>query len=249
MTYDGVEPIKVNRIPLPAKAQEYLLGLIENGTYEAGEQLPSETVLATQLGISRPTLRQALHNLEQEGMIVRMHGVGTFVTANHDRKLESGLERLESILELAGHQGLELRLHNLEIQQAPAEQDIADKLRVPAGTEVTSFRRTILEEGTPVAYMVDVVPSVLLTAEVVDAPFRGSVLDLLRRELDLQLGPAVANIIALNADALLAGKLAVQKGQAVLLIEELLYDEEGTPVEFSQNYFVPDFFRFHVLRR
>ena len=249
MTYDGVEPLKQNRSPLPAQAQEYLLGLIENGTYEAGQQLPSETVLATQLGISRPTLREALLNLEQEGMIVRKHGVGTFVTTNHDRKLESGLERLESILELAAHQGLELKPHGLEIQHELARQDLADRLQIPASSVVTSFLRTIVEGRTPVAYMVDVVPSGLLGAEAVDSAFSGSVLDLLRQRLDLRIGQAVADIIALNADSFLAEKLAIQQGQAVLLIEELLYDDGGIPVEFSQNYFVPNFFRFHVLRR
>jgi GntR family transcriptional regulator len=75
------------------------------------------------------------------------------------------------------------------------------------------------------------------------------VLDLLRNKADFRVAQAVADIIALNADRLLAEKLEIERGRAVLLLEELLYDEEGTPVEFSRNYFVPDFFRFHVVRR
>jgi DNA-binding GntR family transcriptional regulator len=59
----------------------------------------------------------------------------------------------------------------------------------------------------------------------------------------------VADIVALDADAFLAEKLSIEPGQAVLVLEETLFDEEGTVMEFSYNYFVPDFFRFHVVRR
>ena len=72
--------LKINKTPLHLQAQQHLLDLIEDGTCQPGEKLPSEVDLAAQLGISRPTLREALLNLEQEDIIVRKHGVGTFVT-------------------------------------------------------------------------------------------------------------------------------------------------------------------------
>jgi GntR family transcriptional regulator len=83
----------------------------------------------------------------------------------------------------------------------------------------------------------------------VDERFNGSVLDLLRQKPDVQIAQAVADIVAINADAFLAGKLAVKSRQALLLLEETLFDQEGMAVEFSRNYFVPEFFRFHVVRR
>jgi GntR family transcriptional regulator len=89
----------------------------------------------------------------------------------------------------------------------------------------------------------------LLAPEEIDEHFGGSVLDLLRQRENLQAAQAVADIVALDADRSLAEKLAVRRGQALLLIEEILFDDSGTPIEFSRNYFVPDFFRFHVVRR
>lgn len=249
MTYDVVQPLRVNKLSLSAQAQRYLLGLIEGGTYQPGEQLPSEADLAAQLGISRPTLREALLNLEQDGMIVRKHGVGTFVSAGYGPRLESGLERLESILELAARQGLKLRFDALEVEEGPADEELAECLQVAPGTALTSVRRVICGDRKPVAYMLDVVPSSILASEDVDGTFSGSVLDLLRRKQELQIAQAAADIVALNADAPLAEKLALEPGQAVLLIEELLFDAEGNPVEFSRNYFIPDFFHFRVLRR
>jgi GntR family transcriptional regulator len=244
-----MQQLKTNKLPLPLQAQRYLLGLIDNGTYQPGEQLPSEADLAAQLGISRPTLREALLNLEREDVLVRKHGVGTFVAPGYGHRLESGLERLESVLELAARQGLQVGFDALQVQEESADPELADKLQVAPGTPLTSVRRVIVVDSVPVAYMSDVTLSSVLSPEDVDETFNGSVLDLLRQKGGQQVAQAMADIVALNADASLADRLGIELGQAVLLIEEILFDEEGTAVEFSRNYFVPDFFRFHVVRR
>jgi GntR family transcriptional regulator len=120
---------------------------------------------------------------------------------------------------------------------------------VVSGEELTSIRRVIVVDGRPVAYMADyVVPTTLSHAEINES-FGGSVLDLLREKHGSLIAQALANIVAINADHFLTRKLQVKSGQALLLLEETLYTEEGTPVEFSRNYFVPDFFQFHVVRR
>jgi GntR family transcriptional regulator len=249
MTDESVHRLKANKLSLAVQTQQYLLDLIEGGTYHPGEQLPSEADLAAQLGISRPTLREALQNLEQEEIIIRKHGVGTFVAPGYGHRLEGGLERLESILDLAARQGLQVRCEALQVRQALADEELAAKLQVAPNTWLTSVQRTIMVDGKPVAYMLDLIPaSVLLPADV-DGTFNGSVLDLLKQKQDLHIAQATADIVALNADTSVAEKLEVEVGHAVLLLEELLYNIEGTPVEFSQNYFMPEYFRFRVVRR
>jgi GntR family transcriptional regulator len=242
-----LQPLKTSR--LSVQTEEYLLSVIEHGTFQPGEQLPSENELAAQLGISRPTLREALLNLEQAGVVVRKHGVGTFVAPAYGHRLESGLERLESILELAGRQGMQLKHAALQVQEVPADAELCDRLQVSPGTPLTKVQRVIVVDGTPVAYMEDLVPSSILSLDAIDENFNGSVLDSLRQRQDLQVAQAVAEIVTLNADTLLAKKLAIEPGRAVLMLEEVLFDAEGSAVECSRNYFVPDFFRFHVVRR
>ncbi len=244
-----MQPLKRNRIPLALQAQEYLLDLIENGTFQPGEQLASEADLASQLGISRPTLREALLNLEREGLIVRKHGVGTFVAPGYGRQLESGLERLESVLELTAQQGLQVTFDDLKVQEEPAKPELARKLQITPGDLLTNVSRVILVDRAPVAYMLDVIPISILSPADVDERFNGSVLDLLRQNPDIQIAQAVADIVAINANSFLAGKLDVKPKQALLLLEEIVFDQESIAVEFSRNYFVPDFFRFHVVRR
>ncbi|MEJ2735323.1 MAG: GntR family transcriptional regulator [Anaerolineae bacterium] len=249
MTDNGVLPLKVNRLSLSAQAQRYLVGLIEEGAYQPGERLPSENELAAQLGISRPTLREALLNLEQDGIVIRRHGVGTFVAPGYEHRLESGLEHLESVLESAARQGLSIQCHDLHVRDDPATRKLADKLQIEPGTPLLRVDRVLVTDGTPVAYMDDYTLGTILSSADIDDTFNGSVLDLLRQKPDLQVVQVQADIVALNADASLAKKLKVKPGQAVLLLEELLFDQDGKAIEFSRNYFVPEFFRFHVVRR
>lgn len=241
--------LKTDRRPLHIQARQHLLRLIEEGTYEPGERLPSESDLAAQLGISRPTLREALFNLEQEGIIVRKHGVGTFVASAPGGRLGSGLERLTSILAMADRQGMSTEVLHLSVEEVPADRQIAGKLDLASASPLTCVRRTIAVDDRLAAYLVDYAPADVLPPEAVDASFEGSVLDLLIRRNCIRVREAVAEITAINADAELAEHLDIEPGEALLLLSETLFTEELVPVEYSRNYFLPEVFDFRVLRR
>jgi GntR family transcriptional regulator len=241
--------LKIDRRPLHIQARHHLLNLIEEGIYEPGQQLPSESDLAAQLGISRPTLREALFNLEQEGVIVRKHGVGTFVAPAYGRRVESGLERLESILALADRQGMSTEMLRLSVKRVSADELVAEKLALDPEAPLTCVCRTIAVDGRPAVYLVDFASTTVLPPEALDESFNGSVLDLLVRRNSIRVREALAEITAVNADARLAEHLEVEPGQALLLLSETLFTEELTPIEFSRNYFLPGLFDFHILRR
>jgi len=244
-----MQKVRQDRRPLHVQTYQLLLEMIENGTYEPGEQLPAEADLAAQLGISRPTLREALHNLEQEGVIIRKHGVGTFVATQNGSRLDSGLERLESVLQLAARQGMTVTMRGLRVEQLPADETLAKNLELSPGTPVTCVSRTIVVKDRPAAYLIDYCPTTILPAETLDPPFTGSVLDLLAQQTNLHVYEALAEITALDAGEHLAGHLGVQPGAALLLLTETLFADDQTPIGFSRNYFLPDLFTFHVLRR
>ncbi|MDY7080519.1 MAG: GntR family transcriptional regulator [Chloroflexota bacterium] len=241
--------LKINKAPLHLQAQQHLLGLIKDGTYQPGEQLPAEVDLAAQLGISRSTLREALLNLEREGFVVRKHGVGTFISSGPGSRLESGLERLESILASAARQGITTQMRGLNIEQSPANEELAEKLDVAPDTPLTVVRRTIVVEDKPAAYLVDYGPVALLPPAALETSFNGSVLDLFMQRNNIHVRKVLSEITAINADTLLAEQLEVEPGQALLLLTETLFADDNSPIEFSRNYFLPDLFHFHVLRR
>jgi GntR family transcriptional regulator len=249
MTDDDLQLAKPQRISLSQQTHHYLLGLIKTGTYRPGDQLPPQSELADQLGVSRLTLREALLALEQEGVVILKHGVGTFVSPNYRHWFASGLERLESILELATRQDLQVECRDLQVESELAVQELAERFGVETGAPLTRICRAIAVGETLVAYMCDVVPASILSPTDMDDTFEGSVLELLRNKLGLPIAQAVANITAICADDNLTRTLRVPSREALLLLEETLFDEDGRVVGYSRNYFVPKHFRFHVVRR
>jgi GntR family transcriptional regulator len=233
--------------PLYIRAEEALAELIGD-RYQPGDRLPPEPKLARQLGISRSTLREALRSFEEQALITRRQGVGTFVNVPCP-VIESGLETMVSLDSLAQDKGLRCTTRDLTIQQRPASEETAQKLGVAQGTPVVVVSRIKVTNGKPLAFMYDVLPVTIAPLEEVKADFQGSVLDLLLYRGSPALSHAWANIVSTEAGPSLAEKLDVSATSALLLLEEFLYSTSGSVVEYSQNYFVPGFFRFHVVRR
>jgi GntR family transcriptional regulator len=245
-----MQKLKVDRRPLSLQAYQLLLEMIENGTYQPGQQLPSEADLAKQLGISRPTLREALHKLEQDSIVVRKHGVGTFVS-RHTLILESGLEVLESLDRQAHRLGLNTEVVYLTVSERPATEEEREALQLSADDpgSVLDVDRVIAIEGKPVAYLKDVVPQVHLRREDLGDQFSGSVLDILLEQGAVQPVTSYAQISAEEAGGQVATKLGIPQGKALLKLVGQLYSYDGEMLDYSISYFIPGHFKFHVTRR
>ena len=215
---------------------------------QPGEQLPSEPKLASQLGVSRATLREAMRTFETRGLVRRQQGVGTFVT-RPSQVIESGLEVLESIETMAERIGLPVSMGEMEISTCLADEDIAQNLNLEAGSEVFRISRVILAEGRPVAFLVDILPPGYLTPREMNADFTGSVLDLLLKRGNPPLGNSRCEIAAVAAPPEVARALHIQRGDSLMMFEAMLYTANGDPVDYSFSYFLPGYFRFHVVRR
>lgn len=214
----------------------------------AGERLLSEPELANQLGVSRATLREAMRTFEGQGLIRRRQGVGTFVVG-HSQVLDSGLEVLESIETMAGRIGLDVSMGALRIQQFAAEKAHAELFQLPVGAEMVTVSRVILAEFRPVAFLVDELPAEVLTNKELQNGFTGSVLDLLLSRDDLQLAASVAAIQAVAASSEIARAMQIQRGDVLLMMSSKLYDAGERVIDISTSYFLPGYFRFHVVRR
>jgi GntR family transcriptional regulator len=241
--------LKIDKTPLHVQAQQLLLSLIEDGTYQPGEQLPSEVDLAAQLGISRPTLREALLRLEQRGMISRRHGVGTFITS-HAPILRSGLEILESVERQARRIGLNTEVVYLHIAERPAtSKELAMLLSPDEPMDVLSVDRVIAVDGKSVAYLQDVVPQTYLRQEDLGDRFSGSVLDILLRRGSPLPATSHTEIIAEAAKAQVASQLGIPPGTALLKLIGQLYSRDDELLDYSISHFIPGYFTFHVMRR
>ena len=223
------------------------LGSIIAATHP-GDKLPSEPDLARQLGVSRATLREAMRTFETQGIIRRRQGSGTFVM-HPAQVIESGLEVLESIETLAERIGLPVSMGELKIEFRPANEEEILSMGLPSNLQVTHLSRVIQADGRPVAYLIDVIPEDILSPKEIGEEFTGSVLDLLIQRGSPDLVTSRCEINAVNATVGVARLLGIQRGDVLLRFKAYLYDSAGRVVDFSYSYFLPGYFRFHVVRR
>ncbi len=231
---------------MPQDLHERLEGIIKKT--ESGGRLPSEPRLAKILGVSRATLREAMRTFETQGMLRRKQGIGTFVT-HPSHVIESGLEVLESIETMADRINLPVTLGELSIDSQPASKELAATLQVEPTTQLMRVSRVMQVDDHPVAYLVDILPKELLTIEDVGHGFTGSVLDLLLHRGEPILGSSKCEISAIAVKQDVAQALNIQRGDSLLCFMAVLFAEDGTPLDYSVSYFLPGYFKFHVVRK
>ncbi|HEY3312097.1 MAG TPA: GntR family transcriptional regulator [Anaerolineales bacterium] len=213
----------------------------------AGSRLPSEPELARQLGVSRATLREAMRMFETQGLIRRRQGAGTFVVGRPPT-IEGGLEVLESMLTLARRTGLDVGPGTVTIEQTEADPETAKALEVSDGARLVRISRTMSADSRPVAYLVDTLPVDILQPGELTNKFDGSVLDYLLSRGD-PLTISYTNITATNATAEVAKMLEIQRGDVLLQFAARLFTASGKVVDYSYSYFLPGYFKFHIVRR
>lgn len=214
---------------------------------EPGEKLPTEPLLARQMGVSRATLREAMRSFESQGLIRRRQGIGTFVVGR-SQVIDTGLEILESIETLADRIGLEVSMGDLKIHIISADDELAAALDIKPKEELIQVARTIRAENRPVAYLVDILVKDILPIEELSKDFNGSVLDLLLRRGQPPLSFSDTEIRVKDATSEIARELEIQRGDGLLLFVARLFDTSNKAICYSYSYFLPGYFRFHVLR-
>lgn len=228
------------------RLHDNLLHLIN--TTEPGQRLPSEPALAQKLGVSRATLREAMRTFETQGLIRRKQGSGTYVT-HPSTVIETGLEVLESLETQAKRIGLEVSLGDWRTETRLATPEECATLKLETGCEVTAVTRVIHAEERPVAYLVDVLPTDILNEVELKNEFTGSVLDLLLNRGEPRLISSRTEINAVSASPGVARAMGIQRGDVLLRLIATLYATNGRVVDYSTSYFLPGYFRFHVVRK
>ncbi|AGX03931.1 MULTISPECIES: GntR family transcriptional regulator [Bacillaceae] len=218
---------------------------IEEGLYKEREKLPSEFDLAKQLGVSRATLREALRILEEENVIIRRHGVGTFVNAKP--LFTSGIEQLNSVTNMILQAGMKPGTVFLSsVTQGPTEEDVR-RFSCSAEEGIVVIERVRTANGEPVVYCVDKLPEKILPESFTHD--QESIFNVLEEEANKKITYAVAQIEPIGYHEKISPILECEPETALLVLKQMHYDEMDEPVLYSVNYFKADKFSFHVLRR
>lgn len=214
---------------------------------QPGERLPTEPLLAKELGVSRATLREAMRHFESLGLIRRRQGIGTFVVG-HPHVLDSGLELLESIETIAARIHLQVSMGDNKISIIKADSEKATALGIAEDDHLIQIVRVIHADGRPVAYLIDNLPEGILSNDEIQKEFKGSVLDVLIKRGQPGLAYSKTEIKVEQASSEVARALQIQRGDGLLLFIAYLYSSAGSVVDYSFSYFLPGYFRFHVVR-
>lgn len=236
--------IKSDNRHLYLQVIDHLKQDIEKGVYKEKEKLPSEFELAKELGVSRATLREALRILEEENVIIRRHGVGTFV--NPRPMFKSGIEQLNSVtgmIEQAGMTPGTIFLSSLT--QLSSEEDMR-RFNRNTEEEIVLIERVRTADGAPVVYCVDRIPEAILPESAV----RGeeSLLVLLE-EAGYRITYAVAEIEPVGYHEKVSPILECEPEAALLVLKQMHFDSDDRPILYSVNYFKADMFSFQVVRK
>ncbi|GAA5217258.1 GntR family transcriptional regulator [Streptomyces thinghirensis] len=218
-------------VPLYYQLAQQLEAAIEQGVLAPGNLLGNEVDLSVRLGLSRPTVRQAIQSLVDKGLLVRRRGVGTQVVHSQvKRPLE--LSSLYDDLEAAG-QGPTTRVVRNEGVPAPA--DVAAALGVAEGGEVTVLERLRLTHGQPVALLCNYLPATLLDLD--DARLESTGLYRMMRACGITLHSARQTVGARSATREEADRLDEKEGAALLTMQRTAYDDTGRPVEYGTHIY------------
>src|SRR3984893_11036977 len=129
------------RAPLVAQAAAAIRTRIKSGRWQLGDQLPSEPQLATELGISRGTLRESVRMLISNGLLDRRHGVGTFVARVPLPSIDRGIDELFGATDAIAQMGYAPGVGTCEIRVERASGVVATELRLPKQAEVCHIKR------------------------------------------------------------------------------------------------------------
>lgn len=218
-------------VPLYYQLAQQLEAAIEQGVLAPGNLLGNEVDLSVRLGLSRPTVRQAIQSLVDKGLLVRRRGVGTQVVHSHVRRpLE--LSSLYDDMEAAG-QGPTTRV--VRNETAPAPADVAAALGLTEGGEVALLERLRLTHGRPVALLRNYLPPGLLDLD--GARLEATGLYRMMRTAGITLHSARQTVGARSATAPEAERLDEKEGAALLTMQRTAYDDTGRPVEYGTHIY------------
>jgi GntR family transcriptional regulator len=235
--------LPLHSLPLHAQIRESVRARIIAGTYAQHQRIPSEKGLMAEFGVSRITVRQALGDLEKEGLLFKIQGKGCYVSKP---KPTQELARLQGFGEAMFGQGFETFNQVVGLQTMSAPAQVARSLGLPAGALVTEIRRVRHLDREPVSLDITYVAHALGERLAQEDLATRDIFLILENDYGIALGHADLSIDAVIADAPLAACLRVAPGAPLLYLERLTHGLDGIPVELDHVYYRGDNFRYRL---
>lgn len=224
-------------IPRHTQISQWLRQQIEEGVFETDEKLPSENELCQKFDVSRVTVRKALQTLENEQLIYRSQGLGSFVC--DDRPRQSFMQ-LTDFVEDMHRAGLEASSKVIQLKPVSVTDKVASMLKIDFDQKVLRLDRLRLGDGQPIAFDITWMP--MFYGQLIEGYSLEdeTIYGILERDYDIPVEKGYFRIEAENADQYLANHLEVTEGNALLLIDRLSLTLGEKPIYYQKRYYRSD---------
>src|SRR6266403_1497498 len=227
--------------PLYSRVESVLAADLASGSLPPGSQLPPEDGLIQRFKVSRTTVRKAIQNLIERGLVEVRRGKGTFVTRP---KITQELTELTGFVEDMQVLGRNPTARLLDKRIVAADETVALHLALAPGTLVVRLRRARLADGVAMSFDETYLPRDI-GEKVADNDLEAEpVFALLEEKYDTPLVEAEYKLEAAAADPVAAQALQVPNGSPIFLIERTSYTTGNRPVDYERLHYRGDLIRF-----
>lgn len=233
-----------SNIPYYIQLIDVIKGQIESGDWGTGDQIPSEPDLCESYGVSRTVVRQALRELELEGLIVRRKGKGTFVAK--PKISESLAQKLTGFFQDMVERGHQPVSQVLRQEVVPASDKVASYLEIEPGTLVMDIKRVRSVKDEPIVLVTSYLPYELCPRLAETDLTNQSLYEFLENECGIMIAYGRRTIEAVAANKEEAKLLQVAVGAPLILLDSVSNLEDDTPVEYYHALHRGDRSRFEV---
>jgi len=240
MTELFVDLDRSSPVPLYFQVAQQIERAISEGDLAPGDRLDNEISLAEQFGLSRPTMRRAIQELVDKGLLVRKRGVGTQVVHGQVTRPVELTSLFDDLTH--HHQTPTTQVLINEIIEAP--DDVGAMLSIAHGSPVLHLRRLRFAHGEPLAIMENYLPEDLIPIGEADLSTRG--LYQLMRSRGVNIRVAKQRIGARTGTPEECTLLGERKGSPVLTMERAAHDDSGRPVEWGRHAYRASQYSFEV---
>lgn len=246
---DKISPIirdKGDKVPLYVLIYEQLFHLIESNYFKLGEKLPGENALAKELGVSRPSLRQALLILQEDGIVHNVQGKGNFLVKTK-KNIDIGLERLCNAVRTFNNDDYDDI--SIDVKYEMPTKWVQSILQIKSNDLVAVFIRRYKIKSEYACFNISIIPYDILSSYNLNIDNSNEMLSFLDGKIYEEAASAKTEIKLTTSGDFVAEKLDIPEEMTLLLLEEIMFKESGEPIVLSKSYFRPDYYDFHINRR
>ena len=227
-------------IPLYFQIAQKIEKAVLDGTLPAGSRLENEVSLGDRLGLSRPTIRRAIQDLVDKGLLVRRRGIGTQVVHG---QVTRGVD-LTSLYEDLTRSGKKPSTKMLTYKVVKADSKIAERLGVELGSDVLYLQRVRSADNVAVSIMENWLPADF--TDITESELNEHGLYQILRGRGVTIRVAKQRIGARKSSTAESEILNIDKNAALLTMDRTAYDNSGRAIEFGHHCYRPDLYSFEV---